>query len=152
MKSNTLSQLGISDTLVFEFRSGTIAILLLAHSQDGAGGDPRAVCSASDDEVAMAILLRFSAQRDEEMFALQEHSCPVCMMDVPGHHCIRLRCRHSACDECLRHHCAAKIAGGDFAISCVLCEEPIAIDALRSLLGGVSHAKLQSAFPGLLSH
>ncbi|KAJ2139152.1 hypothetical protein IW139_000835 [Coemansia sp. RSA 353] len=67
----------------------------------------------------MARILAYGSAKKQLYFESQTHTCPICMEEQSGRHCMQLSCTHVFCLECLRGYLDVLIREGN--ISRMIC-------------------------------
>jgi len=86
-----------------------------AENIDGCGGgsgsnggsldDVRVVAECESPNEALVAILQYAFEEEQRAFALEVHTCPICMDEVPGMACVAgvaAGCEHAVCRQCLR--------------------------------------------------
>ena len=77
-----------------------------------------------------AMLVRFDASRELQLFQEGTYTCLICFEDVPGTQCIRAAsCQHFYCCSCLQSHCRTQL--GENRIDMLLCPDPKCTEPLH---------------------
>ncbi|KXZ48729.1 hypothetical protein GPECTOR_25g313 [Gonium pectorale] len=98
---------------------------------DAVVGGPAALLALS--------LHRYSARREQDVFASSSVRCPICFEEHLGSRCVRLpECRHAFCGGCLATHLRTQLRDG--AVDRLACPEPgcrrqLAPYVLQQMLG-----------------
>jgi E3 ubiquitin-protein ligase RNF14 len=130
LREEALERLGITDALRVCGGGGAAASCEAAeeHGSGGSGSgakqeSPAKAAGAArghSAEQMVAQLLMFHASKEQEEFEAAQHTCGVCLENLPGSACIRLPgCRHFYCRGCLQGLCATHVKEGSFdALRC----------------------------------
>ncbi len=87
-------------------------------------------------------LVRYSANREAQLFQTRSCVCPICFDDVVGAKCIRLPdCGHFSCTACFTQYCKTQVWAGGFPQVCA----PAAGLVLQT--GSCCDAALQQVLP-----
>ena len=86
-----------------------------------------------------AMLIRFNAHRELQLFQESTYTCLICFEDVPGTQCIRAAsCQHFYCCGCLQSHCQTQLA--ENRIDMLLCPDPKCTEPLHRDVSLPSHS------------